>query len=156
MKYKVTVYSVINNICRQGAFEVEDLKEIVLFDKTIITLDYIYNVSFTKNMVILQTGSPENRNAPVTNPEYVPDYGAYNYVNAYDYDGNHLWNIAEIIGNVGFGICAGHVCSTKYLIEDSKDTYVDGHELFVCWDSLGMRYLIDLDDKRVIHKMMTR
>ena len=124
--------------------------------KHITSLDRIYNISFTKNMVILLTASPKFRNTPAPNPEYVPDYSAYNYVNAYDYNGNYLWNIAEIIGDVGTGICDGYVCSSKYLLEDSKEKYIEGHELFVCWDCYGMRYLIDLDEKRVLHKMMTR
>ena len=156
MKHRVIFYSIVNNTCRQGTVWVENLKELWLHDKKIETQDRIFSVSFAKNMVILLTGSPEYRYAPDPNPEYVPDYGLYNYVNAYDYDGNHLWNIAEIIGDVGFGICAGHVCSTEYLVEGAQDAYIEGHELFVCWDSLGMRYMIDLDEKKVIHKMITR
>lgn len=155
MKYRVTIYSVFNDVLREVSVATEDLKEILLFDKKITTLDRIYRISFAKNMVIIETGSPENRYSPKPNPEYVPNYGVCNYINAYDYEGNHLWNIAEIIGDVGSGV-GGHICSTKYLLGESKEAYIEGHELFVCWNAFGMRYLIDLDEKRVIHKMMTR
>lgn len=155
MKHNVIIYSIINNVCREISVSTEELKEVVLFDKKITTLDRIYRISFATNMVLIETSSPENRYAPAPNPDYVPNYSTYNYINAYDYSGNHLWNIAEIIGDVGSGV-GGHICSTKYLLGDAKEKYNAGHELFVCWNAYGMRYLIDLDEKRVIHKMMTR
>ena len=155
MKHRVTIYSVINDVLRQVSVGTEDLNEILLFDKKITTQDRIYRISFAKNMVLIETSSPANRYTPKPNPDYVPNYGVYNYINAYDYKGNHLWNIAEIIGDAGSGV-GGHICSTKYLLEDSKEAYIDGHELLVCWNAYGKRYLIDLDEKRVIHKMMTR
>ncbi|MBQ9761749.1 MAG: hypothetical protein IJV82_01580 [Oscillospiraceae bacterium] len=156
MSYAVIVYSIVGGVCRRVSVEVENLKEIRLFDKEIKTLDNICDISFAKDMVILQTDSPRYRYAPKPNPEYKPDYAVNNYVNAYDYNGNHLWNISQIIGDVGSGISGGHICSTDYLLEESKDSYVEGHELFVCWDEYGMRYLIDLDEKKVIHKILTR
>ena len=154
MKYRVTIYSVIDDVLRTVSVHTEDLNELLLFDKKITTLDRIYRVSLAKNMVIIETSSPENRYAPKPNPEYVPNYGVYNYINAYDYEGNHLWNIADIIGDVGSGV-GGYICSTKYLLGESKEKYIDGHELLVCWNAYGMRYLIDLDEKKVIHKMLT-
>lgn len=155
MKHRVIIYAVVDGVLREVSVGAEERKEIWLFDKVITTLDRIHRISFAKNMVIIETGSPANRYSPKPNPEYVPNYGVYNYINAYDYNGNHLWNIADIIGDVGSGV-GGHICSTKYLLGDSKDAYIDGHELLVCWNAYGMRYLIDLDEKRVIHKMITR
>lgn len=156
MHHRVTIHSITNNACRELSVTVEDLKEISLLDNKITTPDQIYHISLARNMIIIQTGSPLYRYAPAPNPEYAPNYAVNNYINAYDYNGNHLWNIAEIIGDVGSGVLGGHICSVDYLLDDSKDKYIDGHELFVCWNAYGMRYMIDLDEKRVIHKMMTR
>ena len=151
MKHQITVYTIVGNECREVAFWTDKANEIGIGGVKISVPDNICIVSFTKKTVILVTDSPRFKSSP----NYTPDYNV-NCVNAYDYNGNHLWNIAEIIGNVESNICYGHVCSTDYLTAESKDLHTEGHELFVCWDSNEIRYLIDLDEKKVIHKMMTR
>lgn len=151
MKQRITVYTVVNDECREVTFWTEEAKTIGIGGINLSVSDHISIVSLTKNAVTLLIDSPRFRHAP----GYVPDY-ASNCVDAYDYEGKHLWNIAQIIGNVGSNICCGHVCSTKFLMGDAKDRYIEGHELFVCWDSNDIRYLIDLDEIRVIHKKMTR
>lgn len=156
MIHRITVCTVTNDQARQVAFWTNEAKAIGLAGKRLTALDNICKISLARDMVILLTVSPTYRNGYVPNPDYIPDYSTYNYVDAYDYEGNHLWNIAEIIGDAGSGICDGYVCSTEYLMKGCEDTYIDGHELFVCWNEDGMRYLIDLDEKKVIHKMITR
>ena len=154
MKHRVTICTVVNDQYKELALWTDEAKEIGLIGRRITTLDNIQKISLCKNKFILLTASPRFRYSTIPSPDFVPNYDI-NCVDAYDYEGNHLWNIAEIIGNVGTNICNGHICSTQYLMGDSRDKYIEGHELFVCWDSNEMRYLIDLDEKKVIHKMLT-
>ena len=154
---RVTVHTIIDGTHRAVTMRVDDLRQIRMFDTSITCLDRIDHISLTKNMVILQKSSPAYRkNAWTRNKNYSPNYAEYNYVDAYDYNGNHLWNIAEILGDIGCGVHSGQVCDTTWLIEDSKNAYIDGHELFVCWSFHEMRYMIDLTEREVIHKLFTR
>lgn len=155
MKHRITICTVVNDHCKEVVFWTDKAREIGLSGKRISTFDNICKISLSNNMVILLTASPRFRDSAIPKPDCVLDYDV-NCVDAYDYEGNHLWNIAEIIGNVGSSICNGHVCSTKWLTGGANEGYIEGHELFVCWDCNEVRYLIDLDEKRVIHKMITR
>ena len=154
---RVTVHAVINGVHREVTIRTDELQQIHMHHIPIDSCGRITNISFTKDMIILQKDPPSDPKAPHNiDKNYAPNYGTYNYVDAYDYKGNHLWNISEILGDIGSGVHSGHVCSTDFLICDSKQAYIEGHELFVCWNAYGMRYMIDLDDKKVIHKVITK
>ena len=120
---RVHVHVVIDGKLRNLTIGTEDLRQIRLFDRDISCLDRIHHISFTKNMIILQKSSPLYRYSIADpDPNYVPDYSVYNYVDAYDYDGNHLWNIAEILGDIGCGVHSGQVCAPDWLIENSRES----------------------------------
>ena len=154
---RVTVHAIINGVHREVTVHTVDLRQLHLFDTPITCLDRIDDISLANNMVILQMSSPAYRkNAWTTDPDYVPNYAVYNYADAYDYKGNHLWNIAEILGDIGCGISGARICTKNLLPADARDAYIEGHELLVCWSWYDRRYIIDLDDRKVIHEMFAR
>lgn len=81
MKHRVIIYAVVDGVLREVSVGTEERKEIWLFDKVITTLDRIHRISFARKMVLIETSSPANRYFPKPNPEYVPNYGVYNYIN---------------------------------------------------------------------------
>jgi hypothetical protein len=128
-----------------------------MFDTSIVCPDRITHISLGNDMVILQTSSPAYRKDGQTrDPNYVPNYAVHNYADAYDYNGNHLWNIAEILGDIGCGISGARICTKNLLPTDARDASIEGHELLVCWSWYDRRYIIDLDDRKVIHEMFAR
>ena len=77
-------------------------------------------------------------------------------INAYDWQGNYLWNIADIVGIKGQKYSNSTIISFEELKEnlefDSKkepEKYQQGHTLCFCTCE-GNAYVIDLHDKQVL------
>lgn len=79
-------------------------------------------------------------------------YEGGNNINAYDWKGNHLWNIAEIIGDSNRMYNGGNICS-KRILETRwgfvPEKYPVGHTFYNCV-SEGNAYIIDLEDRKVV------
>lgn len=60
----------------------------------------ITDISIAKNLFIVTTRDPNSRGCKAGERPAEPDYSANN-ITAYDWDGNFLWNIAEIVGDIG-------------------------------------------------------
>lgn len=82
-----------------------------------------------------------------------------NNIDAYDWDGNHLWNISEIVGALKIPFMGGYLWTdsfyketlTRDLLRDINEisNYIEGHILYsAITDRKG--YVIDLDDRKVI------
>ena len=74
-----------------------------------------------------------------------------NNIDAYDWDGNHLWNIADIVGDIKMAFYGGYVCTKEtyqdyYGYDESK--VPDSHDLYAA-STDGRLYLIDLETRRI-------
>lgn len=108
----------------------------------------VYEISITKDIVIITTEYATQDESGF----------ATDNINAYDWDGNFLWNIADIVGDLKVPYFGGTV-TTKELMRAHHDfdesCCDDSCELFCC--SAGNRlYLIDLNDKKTVQVFETR
>lgn len=121
------------------------VEKLCLCTHTIDKSENVYEISITKDVVIITT-------------EYVTDEILTNNINAYDWDGNFLWNIAYIVGDLKVPYFGGTV-TTKELMRAHHDfdeqRYDDSCELYCC--SAGNRlYIIDLNTEKLMQVLETR
>lgn len=124
--------------------DISRLEKIHMGKHTIEALDHIYEISITKDLVIVTTDDP------------VRD--GRNNINAYDWIGNHLWNIAEIVGDIKSPFFGGCVTTKELLASHAgfDGTKIEnGHELFAC-TSGDYLYIIDLTDRKLLQRLETR
>lgn len=89
----------------------------------------------------------------------VTEYTTYtNNINAYDRDGNHLWNISDIIG--GDITYVGAVLSTKEIMKNyygfDGQLYDDSCELLNCAAEYDRLYIIDLNRRKLRQVLITK
>lgn len=119
--------------------------------------DSIYGLAISDSVVIVLAYEIE------TNGEIYADKVPRNNIRAYDYSGNYLWNIWDIIKEVAlpeeadfpFGLLVIH---SKDSIEKAKYPLFDykgldkSHDYLCCSNSGGMRYIIDINEKVVLDR----
>jgi len=103
----------------------------------------IIDVSVTKNFVIVTTKymNPDTNKALTNN------------IDAYDWDGNHLWNISDIIKDTDLSFWGGTVTTKKIVNEyDKIDDFKcqNSEELYCCTSFDNQIFTIDLTNKKVI------
>lgn len=113
----------------------------------------IYEISITKNVVIITTEyAIQSKSDPNSTQIFT------NNINAYDWDGNHLWNIADIVGDLKIPFFGGTV-TTKDIMKShfgfDEYLYDDSCELFCC--SAGNHlYIVDLNCRKLVQVLETR
>lgn len=124
-----------------------------LSSHTVEPAENIYEISITKNVVIITT---EYLIQSKSNPNSTQIFT--NNINAYDWDGNHLWNIADIVGDLKTPFFGGTV-TTKDIMKShfgfDEYLYDDSCELFCC--SAGDHlYIVDLNCRKLVQVLETR
>lgn len=118
------------------------INEIGLSTHIFHPLEHIYDVSITKDFVIVVTQEDKNFSSTI---------------NTYDWNGNHLWNIADIIGDAK--MLWGVFLTTKELMkhhsEFDESKYDDKCELFCC-SADNHLYIVDLGKRELIQVLETR
>jgi len=140
------------------AFNSGIVKQLV-FNKDILqSEDRIISVSVAENQVIIVTEDPGFRNG-ATNVDSVKPYNIKeNNINAYDWNGNYLWNISEIVGEINmtfFGGCVSSISALCEHLEFDKQKYSEDLEIYTCTAG-GKTYVIDLKDKKVIQTLSAK
>lgn len=137
--------------------DVSFLKKLNLRKNIIESLDNIYEISITKNLLIITTEDEDFRNgnqhAPLTKESRTK-----NNINAYDWDGNHLWNIADIVGDIKMPFYGGNVTTKENLqghFGVNMSNLNDSHDFYVCTSGSRM-FIIDLNDRTVSQVLATR
>jgi len=80
-----------------------------------------------------------------------------NNIYVYDHNGEFLWNIADIVGDVSLPYTGVSAHSKETLVEawslsfDEKKA-IAGHDFLVCRDWGGIRYIIDVTQKKLIDR----
>ena len=97
-------------------------------------LTNVFEISITEDIVILTTeySSEDKINA--------------NNIDAYDYNGNHLWNIADIVGDVGTAFW-GAVLTTAKLLELDLDCK---GPLLSCTAFDNRTFIIDINSRKLL------
>lgn len=130
-----------------------DIIKRIGFNKEILQLeDDIINISVTGNIAIIVTEDPDFRNG-LNQVDFVKPYKIKkNNINAYDWDGNYLWNISDIVGEIDMAFSGGCVSSINKLSNHygfDQLKYSANSEIYTCVAG-GKMYVIDLKGKKVI------
>ena len=132
-----------------------DIANLCIDKKIIEHPDPIYHVSITSEFIIVLAESAAFRNGVKTSPtETVNKYP--NTINAYDWNGNLIWNITDIVGDIQSRMVGGCLYTDDMLEKSNCKTWVKGHDHYACADWVGRSYWIDLCDKRVIHTEISK
>lgn len=134
-----------------------EIKELAMYAQIMKFPDKICEIAITKEYLIVTTELPGtwgdiSKHAAHSNQ-------AITNINAYDWKGNRVWNISDIVGNIRSPFSGGTV-TTKGLIVGhagvNEAMINDSHELFVCTTMDDFLYIIDLTEKKLIQKVQTK
>ncbi len=149
---RVCINILIDQKLRSFSMDYSELKELGLRKYPLKSSENIYEISITKDLVIVTTEPVILGNATSLKKVFP------NNINAYDWDGNHLWNIADIVGDMGVPFWGGTV-TTKEIMQGSVEfdgrKYDDACELFCC--STGNHlYVVDLGKRKLVQVLQTK
>ena len=131
-----------------------EIKELTLGFHRLKSLANIYEVSITKDFVIVTTQETvkNKSNLLKARPEVRTN------IDAYDWECNHLWNITDIIGRTEMHIWGGTV-STKEMLKDypgfDESKCDDKSELYCCTANSRL-YIINLNNLKLVQVFDTR
>ena len=147
---EVEFYININNkILHFVSPDIKPLKDFNLNDCAVKSLDCIYEISIAENIVIITTEEPAFRNGDKMSCEY--EECSRECIKAYDWNGNFLWSIDDIIKDIRVPIYGGNLFSVDMLKSECPEINVDESHLFFNVCAAGKRYVVDLTDKKVLY-----
>jgi hypothetical protein len=153
----IEIYALVNQKVASFRVNGSSVHELGMYAHILKSLDVIYQVSISKDYLIVTTEDPSVRSGR-WDPSFPKDRPTNN-INAYDWSGNHQWNIAEIVGDIKASFWGGTV-TTKDLIANHAgiDTSKidENHEFYCCTATNSYLYLIDLTDRRLIQIVQTK
>ncbi|MBQ3489246.1 MAG: hypothetical protein IJA86_01485 [Clostridia bacterium] len=136
------------------SFEMEShgLYQLDFPKNTLKTLDKILSVLITDDRIILRTEDRDFRHGALQAP-WLKDNRRMNNIDAYDRDGNHLWNIGDIVGDIKMSFTGCHLTSNAQLVDDGAINTETAYSanLLVCFSG-GYRFIIDPIHQTVISK----
>jgi len=126
-----------------------EFKQFRIGQKIIPSLDEINDISITKDYIIVSKADKGFRDPTVSSvPLWKEEVLTENNIDAYDWDGNHVWNIADLLGPQRMSFWGG-VVMTKEMVERSTNVILpeacEGHDLYGAHIG-GSMYVIDLSD----------
>lgn len=121
------------------------------FGKSIEMLDKITAICISDGILLIMTEDRDFRNG-CQSTSFVKDNREENNVNAFDFQGNHLWNIGELVGDIKMAFDGiAHLSS-----EEAKNLYgvicTPASNLFKCISG-GFVFIIDANDKKLLLKV---
>lgn len=128
------------------------INDICLCSNKIESNSEIYEISITKDFVII------TKKYIVKSQTDGTDKIVSNNIDAYDWKGNHLWNIADIVGNINIPFWGGTVTTKKIMrnhIGFDEEKYEDDCDLYCC-SARNHLYVIDLSKRRLVQTIETR
>ncbi len=133
--------------------DADGLYQFGLSDRTIKLDDKIYIMLITKDMIIINTEDRDFRNGAKL-AECIKDERRINNIDAYDWNGKHLWNIGEIIGDIKMALDGCWITNGKELVADGKLKSYNGSDidLLACY-ALGFLYIVDPINRRLIERV---
>ncbi len=115
------------------------------------SLDKIWQICIVKDMVIIRTEDRDFRDGRQF-ASWKKDARRENNILAYDWQGNKLWNIGEIVGDIKAAFLGVHAIFHKEVTEEFGIALPENSgQLIRCFDGCWM-YIIDATNKTVIHK----
>ncbi len=146
------IHILINGKILTLAVNIDDIKTLGCNVKKIEMKDSIISVSVADNIIIILSEDPEFRMGSKQIEFVKNSYIEKNNITAYDWDGNVLWNISDIIGEINMSFSGGCVTTLENLstyFGFDKKMYDANSKLYACTAG-GKNYIIDLDKKTVV------
>ena len=136
--------------------EVEDLRMINCPVRRIESLDKIYQICVIDHLLVItkeDRGFRDGRS--YLSPSDI-DERSINNVDVYDWDGNHLWNIGDIVGDIKMPFDSVAHISQKRAREEF-DIAINAYTgpLFQCI-AAGFVYIIDASKRKLLGKFSGR
>ncbi|MBP3479392.1 MAG: hypothetical protein J6K03_07920 [Oscillospiraceae bacterium] len=78
-----------------------------------------------------------------------------NNIDAYDWQGNHLWNIGDIVGDIKMQFDSFHHTSAKEVKKYYGVTCVPSRSIYACISG-GFVFLIDVKKRKLLRKVSGR
>lgn len=130
---------------------------IAINGKSISFCNRIYGLAMSNRMVVILLYEVEKDGAICV--DNLPG----NNICAYNYEGNHLWNIWDIIKGIAlpeeedfpfypFSIHTKHSLETAEYPFLNTGKLMDSHEYLCCHNSGGIRYILDITDRMVVDR----
>ena len=148
------ISAIINHkVVRFEVAEAKNIKQLSMSAHVLDSLDSIYEISISKDYLIVTREDPDLRNSLVA--PLIKDDRSVNNIDAYDWAGNHIWNIAELVGDIKAAFWGGSLITADtasfYLSETNKE-----HEYYMCNASNDFSYIINLTEKQLVQRFQTR
>ena len=120
--------------------------------KSIIMLDKISDICFCEELLVLRTEDRDSRNGSKY-ASFIKDNREVNNIDVFDRDGNHLWNIGEVVGDIkmafdGITHMTALEVEREYGVSCASDPC-----LFKCIAG-GITYIIDGRNKKCLCRVM--
>lgn len=113
--------------------------------------DKITKLCVTEDMLVIQTEDRDFRDGRQS-ASWIKDNRQINNVDAYDHNGNHLWNIGSIIGDIKMQIDGIHYISADQVKNEyGVDVQCDQKNLFCCTAG-GFVMIIDAIQQKMLLK----
>jgi len=122
-----------------------------LWGKNVEFLDKICEICIAEEVILIRTEDRDFRDGRQSAP-WLKDNREENNVNAFDWQGNHLWNIGELVGDIkmqfdGIAYITPSVAKNEYGIRPKK-----AQCLFSCVSG-GFVFIIDALNKKMLCKI---
>ena len=116
------------------------------------TEDKILTALVTDDTIVLRTEDRDFRNGASQAP-WLKNDRRINNIDAYDWEGRHLWNIGDIVGDIKMAFNGCSVISNKNLVAEGELHAEKTHSenLLICVAG-GYRFIIDPSDKTILSK----
>ena len=118
-------------------------------------LDTIRDICTAEEIILIRTEDRDFRNGCLIAP-FVKDNREQNNVNAYDWAGNHLWNIGELVGDIKMAFDGiTHITPAEAKREFGIKVKRNARCLFRCVAG-GFVFVIDAENRKIaLLKLLT-
>ena len=119
--------------------------------KKVEFLDKVLDICITDDFLLVRTEDRDFRNGAQSAP-WVKDNREENNINAFDWQGNHLWNIGELVGDIKMQFDAiTHITPIEAKREFGLRLKKNAQSLFKCISG-GFVFIIDAQSKKMLYK----
>lgn len=119
------------------------VEKLCLCSHTIDKSEKVYEISITKDIVIITT-------------EYVTGEILTNNINAYDWDGNFLWNIGDIVGDIKMAFDCVSCVFKKNAEKDLGIAISCETDILLECVAGGFIFIVDAINKKLLYKLSDR
>lgn len=130
----------------------DGLYQLNCLDHVINLLDKICEIFIIKDMIIIRTEDRDFRNGTLQ-ASFIKENRQINNIDAYDWNGKHIWNIGDIVGDIKMAFSGGTL-TTNHDIINCGMLNIDNDcsfDLYKCYAG-GFQFVVDPIQKKLLTK----